>query len=46
MRSTREGETLNAKRTLRIGLYVRVSTDGQSAANQQRELRDVVDAKG
>jgi DNA invertase Pin-like site-specific DNA recombinase len=39
-------ETLNAKRTIRMALYVRVSTDGQSVANQERELREVAEAKG
>lgn len=30
----------------RVALYVRVSTDGQTVANQERELREVADAKG
>ena len=37
---------MNAKRQVRIALYVRVSTDGQTVANQERELREVAEAKG
>ena len=37
---------MNAKRQARIALYVRVSTDGQTVANQEHELREVAQAKG
>lgn len=37
---------MNAKRKTRAALYVRVSTDGQTVANQERELREVAEAKG
>jgi DNA invertase Pin-like site-specific DNA recombinase len=37
---------MNAKRKSRVALYVRVSTDGQTVANQERELREVAEAKG
>jgi DNA invertase Pin-like site-specific DNA recombinase len=30
----------------RVALYIRVSTDGQTVANQERELREVAVAKG
>jgi DNA invertase Pin-like site-specific DNA recombinase len=36
---------VNAKRQTRVALYVRVSTDGQTVANQERELREVAQAK-
>ena len=36
---------MNAKRQTRVALYVRVSTDGQTVANQERELREVAQAK-
>jgi len=37
---------MNAKRKSRVALYVRFSTDGQTVANQERELREVAEAKG
>jgi predicted site-specific integrase-resolvase len=37
---------MNAKRKSRVALYVRVSTDGQTVANQEHELRKVAEAKG
>src|SRR5215831_8438887 len=37
---------MNGKATTRVALYLRVSTDGQTVANQERELREVADAKG
>jgi DNA invertase Pin-like site-specific DNA recombinase len=37
---------MNAKKHTRVALYVRVSTDGQTVANQERELREVAEAKG
>jgi DNA invertase Pin-like site-specific DNA recombinase len=37
---------VNAKRATKVALYVRVSTDGQSVDNQERELREVAEAKG
>jgi DNA invertase Pin-like site-specific DNA recombinase len=37
---------MNAKSKTKAALYVRVSTDGQTVANQERELRDVAEAKG
>jgi len=35
-----------AKRTKRAALYMRVSTDGQTVENQERELRAVADRSG
>ncbi len=37
---------MNAKKMSKVALYVRVSTDGQSVNNQERELREVAKAKG
>jgi DNA invertase Pin-like site-specific DNA recombinase len=37
---------MNAKRKSRVALYARVSTDGQTVVNQERELREVAEAKG
>ncbi len=37
---------MNAKKVSKVALYVRVSTDGQSVNNQERELREVAKAKG
>ncbi len=37
---------MNAKKVLKAALYVRVSTDGQTVNNQERELREVAAAKG
>ena len=37
---------MDTKRKTRAALYVRVSTDGQTVANQERELREVAEAKG
>ena len=37
---------MNAKQVSKVALYVRVSTDGQSVNNQERELREVAKAKG
>src|SRR5687767_2607018 len=37
---------MDAKRKTRAALYLRVSTDGQTVANQERELREVAEAKG
>lgn len=37
---------MDAKRKTRAALYLRVSTDGQTVANQERELREVGEAKG
>jgi DNA invertase Pin-like site-specific DNA recombinase len=37
---------VNAKRLTKVALYLRVSTDGQSVDNQERELREVAVAKG
>jgi DNA invertase Pin-like site-specific DNA recombinase len=37
---------VNTRKTIRAALYVRVSTDGQTVANQERELREVAQAKG
>ncbi len=37
---------MNAKKVLKAALYVRVSTDGQTVSNQERELREVAAAKG
>ena len=36
---------MNAKKQTRVALYVRVSTDGQTVANQERDLREVAQAK-
>ena len=36
---------MNAKKQTKVALYVRVSTDGQTVANQERELREVAEAK-
>jgi DNA invertase Pin-like site-specific DNA recombinase len=33
-------------KTKRVALYVRVSTDGQTVANQQRELEAVAERHG
>ena len=37
---------MNAKRATKVALYLRVSTDGQSVDNQERELREIAEAKG
>jgi DNA invertase Pin-like site-specific DNA recombinase len=42
--SHREGITM-IRRHRRVAIYVRVSTDGQTCANQERELRAVAEAK-
>ena len=34
------------KKSHRVALYLRVSTDGQTTANQEQELRAVADRKG
>ena len=36
---------MKAKRATRVALYLRVSTDGQSVDNQERELREVAETK-
>ncbi len=36
---------MNAQKVVKAALYVRVSTDGQSVDNQERELREVAEAK-
>jgi len=37
---------MDTKKKIRAALYLRVSTDGQTVANQERELREVAEAKG
>ena len=37
---------MSTNASLRVALYVRVSTDGQTVANQEQELREVAGAKG
>ncbi len=37
---------MNGKVPTKVALYLRVSTDGQTVANQERELREVAAAKG
>jgi DNA invertase Pin-like site-specific DNA recombinase len=37
---------MKSTRPARVAFYVRVSTDGQTIANQERELREVAEAKG
>lgn len=37
---------MNGKAPTKVALYVRVSTDGQTVANQERELREVAVTKG
>ena len=37
---------MNAKRTRRVALYVRVSTDQQTIKNQERELQAVAERHG
>ncbi len=37
---------MNRKVPTKVALYLRVSTDGQTVANQERELREVATAKG
>lgn len=37
---------MDAKQGLKVALYLRVSTDGQTVANQGNELREVASAKG
>jgi DNA invertase Pin-like site-specific DNA recombinase len=44
--ANRRDENVNGKIPTKAALYVRVSTDGQTVANQERELREVAAAKG
>jgi DNA invertase Pin-like site-specific DNA recombinase len=44
--ANRRDAKVDAKSKTKAALYVRVSTDGQTVANQERELREVAEAKG
>ena len=44
--STRRQATINASRRTTAALYLRVSTDGQTTVNQERELRSAAETKG
>jgi Resolvase, N terminal domain len=46
MGKAERSSTASTLRGKRVALYVRVSTDGQSVANQQRELEAVAQRHG